>query len=105
MKIGGRFEFDPATGVVDIWFSTGGHRSYDSGTEPTAILKAFRGEIPIRLTGGAAVKNDQRLWREQLSSSAADDFLREKKAAAKASDPDTVLTDEDFQNLLGEILK
>lgn len=102
MKIGGRFEFDPESGEVQVWFSTGGHRVFDAGADAYDLLKAFRGEVPIRLTGGRATQKDPRTWREQLDGKEADRWL---KANAKAAKPVVgQLSDEEFSKLMEGIL-
>lgn len=63
-KIGGRFEFDPSTQTLEIWFTSGRH--FILGPEAD-FDKALRGEVPIKLTGGQATAKSKLTWSEQLS--------------------------------------
>lgn len=72
-KIAGRFEFDPATQSLEVWFSTGVH--YVLGPAET-FDKALRGEVPVKLTGGQATAKLNLTWSEQLKSKVEEESKR-----------------------------
>lgn len=101
-KIGGRFEFDSASGQLEVWFTTGTHCIL--GPEQT-FDKVLRGEIPIKETGGQATAKSKLTWHQQLEGK-ADGIL----AGAKVKRYDgrgrlkLSLSDLDLTSLLADLV-
>lgn len=66
-KIGGRFEYDPESGQLEVWSSTGSHQVFATTVDGDDILRFMRGAVPIAYTGGRATKNSNYTWAEQLA--------------------------------------
>ena len=63
-KIGGRFEFDPSTQTLEVWFYSGTHEVLGPEAD---FNKTLRGEVPIKVTGGSVTAKSKLTWSEQLA--------------------------------------
>lgn len=100
-KLGGRFEFNPSTQTLEVWFNSGAH--FILGPEAD-FDKALRGEVPIKLTGGQATAKSKLTWSQQLAGAVEAEATKMIRRYDKRGRLEVSLKDLDLSSLLADFL-